>query len=117
MKKYLIILISIVTSFSLINTSNAWSLEAKLYKAAILSKNQIAKDYKNWELYNKKISEFFTNLRYKKDTKTLTKLETTLKKQLLELNSKKVLSRKQRIKLNLYNNIYYRTKLLLDYNL
>lgn len=117
MKKILVLIISIFISFSIVNQSIAWTLEKKLYRDVIITKVKIAKDYKKWDLYNKKISEIFIKFRYEKDKVGLNKLETLLKEKILELNNKTVLSGAERKKLNLYNNIYYRAILLLRYNL
>lgn len=117
MKKILVLIVSVLISFSIINISNANSLEKKIYKKTILSKIQIEKDYTNGKEYNKKISEIFAKLRYEKNINTLWKLEILLKGKIIELNSKNILSKNERKKLNLYNNLYYRTILLLDYNL
>lgn len=117
MKKLLVLIISIIISFSIINPSNAWNLESKLYRSVIVSKAKISKDYEKWDLYNEKISKIFIKYRYYKDKATLNKLEVLLKEKIIALNNKTILSAAERKKLNLYNNLYYRTKLLLDYNL
>ena len=115
MKKIIALLVSVVVSLSIITPTNAGSLEKKLYKWVIITKTQIARDYN--EKYNDKISKIFIKFRYYKDKKTLWKLEVLLKEKITELNNKNILSAKQKKKLNLFNNLYYRTKLLLDYEL
>ena len=113
MKNVIILLNFISIFFMQINQTNAWNLENKLYKQAIISKIQIKKDY--WENINSKTVNIFMIYRYLKDKKSLNKLEILLKEKIIKLNTKKVLSKIDRKKLNLYNNMYYRTKLLLDY--
>jgi len=117
MKKLIAIFISIILSLSIIYTSNAASLEKKLYKATIITKNKIAEDYIKWELYNKKIAKIFAKFRLDRDKVGLNKLKVLVNKNITILNNKKSLSGNDRKKLNLFNNIYYRTLLLLDYNL
>lgn len=117
MKKIIVLFISIFISFSITNTTNAWNIERKLYKQVIITKFKIKNDYRNGELYNKKIAEIFVKYRYNKDKITLNKLEVLLKNKIISLKSKSILSRAERIKLNLYYNLYFRSKLLLEYNL
>lgn len=115
MKKVILLILSLLISFSVINISNASSLENKLYKSVIVSKIQIEKDYGS--AINKKIVSIFIKFRYKKDIKTLTKLATLLKEKIKNFNNISYLTKSDRKTLNLYNNLYYRTILLLDYNL
>lgn len=117
MKKLITIFVSIIISLSVIYPSDAASLEKKLYKATIVTKNKIAQDYAKWNLYNKKIAKIFAKFRLDKNKVELNKLKILLNKKITQLNDKKSLSRNDRKKLNLYNNLYYRTVLLLDYNL
>lgn len=117
MKKLIAIFISIIISLSIIYPSDAASLEKKLYKATIVTKNKIAQDYKNWDSLNKKIAQIFIKYRYNKDKVGLNKLKLLVNKNITLLNNKKSLTVNERKKLNLFNNIYYRTMLLLDYNL
>ena len=116
MKKIVILLVSLFISLSVISQSNAWTnTENKLYKQVSITSKQVEKDY--WKIAVSKIRDQFIMYRYTKNTVFLNKLEKALKSWIQKLNSKKILSVNQRKKLNLYNNIYYRTKLLLDYNL
>lgn len=115
MKKIISFVIVLIVSLSSINTSNAFELESKLYKSVIISKLKIEKDYS--KEINEKIVSIFTKLRYKKDISTLERIEVLLKSKIRELNNKTILSAAERKKLNLYNNLYYRTVLLLNYNL
>lgn len=117
MKKIFFWTLALILSFILINTSNANNTENLLYKNTAISKAQIEKDYPNGKSLNKKIENMFVKYRYLKDKQTLNKLEVTLKKEIIKLNSKSYLWRNDRKKLNLFNNLYYRTKLLLNYNL
>jgi len=113
MKK--IITLIILLSFFFIGNANANNLENKLYKSVTITKMQIEKDY--WKKVNEKIVSIFTNYRYEKDIKTLTKLEKLLKEKIIDFKRKNILSTKEKKKLNLYNNLFYRTSLLLRYNL
>ena len=115
MKKIIALFNSIIISLSVINPTHAWTIDRKLYKWVIVTKAQIEKDYS--AKYNDKIAQIFINFRYLKDKTTLNKLEVLLKERIQTLNSKEILSRNERKVLNLYNNLYYRTKLLLDYEL
>lgn len=117
MKKITTLLISLIISFSYINNTNANNLENKLYKWVVITQFNISKDYKNGKNLNKKIETIFIKYRYLKDRKTLNNLEKILKGKLEKFNSKKTLTRLEKRKQNLYLNLYYRTKLLLDYNL
>jgi len=45
MKKIITIITSIIISLSIINTTNADNLDKKLYKAVIITKMDITKDY------------------------------------------------------------------------
>ncbi len=115
MRKLIILAVTVIISFMFISSAKAGSLEKKLYKWVIVTKTKIKKDYS--EEVNSKIVNIFIKYRYLKDKKSLNKLEVILKEKIIKINSKKVLSRNDRKLLNLYNNIYYRTKLLLDYNI
>jgi len=115
MKKIFLFITSLLISLSFINTSNAISLDHKLYKSVTITNLQIEKDY--WKEIKNKIILIFKKLRYEKNITTLNKLENLLKWKITILNNKKILSAAERKKLNLYNNLYYRTILLLKYNL
>ena len=117
MKKIIAILVTVILSLSVINWAYAWTLERKLYKQVILSKTKIQKEYEDWKILVKKISDIFIEYRYNKDIETLEWLEIILKEKIIILNKKDVLSRSERKTLNIYYHIYYRTKLLLDYQL
>jgi len=115
MKKILLLIMSLLISSLVINYSYASSLENKLYKSVSITKIQIEKDYsKN---VNKKIVYIFAKYRYLKDKTTLNKLGILLKNKIRVLNKKSFLTMIEKKKLNLYNNLYYRTILLLKYNL
>ena len=115
MKNIYIFIVSLLISVSFINTSNAISLDHKLYKEISITNLKIEKDY--WKEIKNKIVLIFKKLRYEKNIDTLNKLEKLLKWKISTLNTKGLLSASERKKLNLYNNLYYRTILLLKYNL
>lgn len=115
MKKIIISFISILLSFLIVNSANATSLEKKYYKQIIITKTKIKNDYSS--LYNDKIALIFAKYRYYKNVDTLTKLEVVLKDRILKLRSKNILTKSEDRQLNLYLNLFYRTKLLLDYQL
>lgn len=115
MKKILTSLIIIALNFLIINQSSAENLENKLYKQVSITSKQVEKDY--WKKVNAKIVSQFVMYRYTKNITFLNKLEIALKSWIRSLNSKDILSRNEKKKLNFYNNLYYRSKLLLDYNL
>jgi len=116
MKKILLSIISILLSFSVINISNASNnIDHKLYKKVTITNIQIKKDY--WEKVYKKIVSIFAQIRYDKDTTKLNKLKTLLVKKIKEIQNKNYLSKTDEKKLNLYNNLLYRTTLLLEFNL
>ena len=117
MKKIIAIFLTVILSLSVINWAYAWTLEMKLYKQAIVSKSQIIREYNDGKAIVNKISEIFIQYRYEKDIESLESLEIVLKEKIIELNSKNLLSRSERKTLNIYNHIYYRTKLLLEYQL
>ncbi|MDD2870579.1 MAG: hypothetical protein PHS49_01190 [Candidatus Gracilibacteria bacterium] len=116
MKKtiFLIISIIIVTLF-IGSTYAAINLEKKLYKDTILSTNKIKQDYSNGEIMAKKISDIFKKYRYTRNVVAVQNLQNIVRAKIIVLNKKSVLTRNDRRLLNLYNNIYYRTVLLLDY--
>ena len=115
MKKILLLITSLLISFSFSNSTNAISLDHKLYREVTITNIQIEKDY--WKEVKEKIVTIFKKYRYNKDIETLNKLEVLLKERIQDLNNKSILSRTERKTLNLYNNLYYRTILLLNYNL
>jgi CRISPR/Cas system CSM-associated protein Csm2 small subunit len=115
MKKILLLIISLLISFSFVNYTNAISLDHKLYREVTITNIQIEKDY--WKEVKEKIVTIFKKYRYEKNIETLSKLKKVLKDKIQTLNNKSILSRTERKTLNLYNNLYYRTILLLDYNL
>jgi len=116
MKKiaYSVIMFLLINTISL-NFSHADEIKNKLYKSTITTSFQIKKDYGT--KVNTKIVTIFKKFRYTKNTTTLNKLEIVLKKKIQQLNNKNLLKSKEKKKLNLYNNLYYRTLLLLNYNL
>jgi hypothetical protein len=115
MKKTILLVISLLfINLFTINLSHADALKNKLYKATILSTNQIKKDYP--KKIHQKIVQIFTKYRYEKDINTLNKLKNLLKSRIQSLNSKSFLNSKEKKLLNFYNNLYYRTELLLRYN-
>ncbi len=109
-----ILIFSFLNLFN-INLSHADELQNKLYRSTILTTNQVKKDY--WKEINQKIVDIFVKYRYEKDTVTLNKLEWLLKEKIRLLNSKSILTIKEKKLLNFYNNLYYRSELLLKYNL
>jgi hypothetical protein len=120
MKKVLFIFITIFITIFSINITNANkttinNVEHKLYRAVVMSTIQIKKDY--WEKINQKIVSVFIKFRYSKDITTLNKLEILLKDKIIKLNQKNILTYNEKNKLNLYTNLYYRTILVLKYNL
>ena len=115
MKTLISLVIIFIISISTISTSNASNIEHKLYKKVIITNIQIKKDY--WEKVYKKIVSIFSKYRYDKDTSSLNKLKTILVKKIMKLNEKSFLTKNEQKKLNLYNNLLYRTVLLLEYNL
>ncbi len=117
MKKIITIITSIIISLSIINTTNADNLDKKLYKAVIITKMDITKDYEEWETINNSIVKMFIKLRGDKNKTKLREIKTILKEKIIVLYNKKDKSFLEKRKLNMYNNMYYRTVLLLDYNL
>lgn len=118
MKKIFLSIVLVISLLSpLFTSANKDSyLEKKLYKNTIISQLKISKDY--WKKYNEKISKIFIKFRYEKDTETLNKLKDILKSKISEmLQRKNSLNYAERKKLNLYQNLYYRTILLIDYQL
>jgi len=81
----------------------------KFYKQAVLTRNQIKKDFKDWDVLNKKIEKYFININFAKDR--VTKLNDLKKKfeKILENNKSKNLNYKQEKTINLVKNLYYRT--------
>jgi len=59
----------------------------------------------------------FIKLRGDKNKTKLREIKTILKEKIIVLYNKKDKSFLEKRKLNMYNNMYYRTVLLLDYNL
>lgn len=107
MKKILAIL---MLSFVLLSTSKANSSEENsLYKAIVLSRYKIEKDY--WKNYNKTIQTFFENLRKNQDINRVNELDEKLKKLLSQ--SSKIDEKRY----NLIVNLYSRNKLLKDFHL
>lgn len=83
--------------------------EAGLYKAVILSRAKIEKDF--GPSYNKTINTFFENMRVNPDFKKLDEIEARAERILN--NSKNTYDRNY----NLVANVYYRIKLLKNYQL
>lgn len=117
MKKIFLYIFCILMVITINNNTYANNFEKKLYKEAILTTNKIVEDYKNWKNINSKIEYIFLEYRYNKDKDPAQKLQNLLKPKIIELNIKNILSRNERKTLNLYNNLYYRTVLLIDYQL
>lgn len=117
MKKTALLIVSLLFSTIIFNWVQANEVERKLYKDAILSTNQIKTDYKNGNDLTKKIEKIFIKYRYTRDTVTVLNLQKVVKKNIDLLNAKTNLTSDERKKLNLFKNIYYRTVLLLDYQL
>jgi len=117
LRSVIVLFILSIFSISSVNALNTINLEKALYKDAILSMNKITQDYQNWEEINRKIERIFILHRYNKDINAIKDLQNLLKSKIVELNSKTSLTRNDRILLNLYSNIFYRTVLLLNYQL
>lgn len=86
--------------------------EPGLYKAVILSRTKIEKDFTNWKSYNNAINTFFEDLRVKPDYKKINDLEARLDNAIKNYEWK-IYDRNY----NLIFNIYYRLKLLKNYQL
>ncbi|MDP2089998.1 MAG: hypothetical protein Q8K30_00240 [Candidatus Gracilibacteria bacterium] len=117
MKKIALLIISLLFSSIIFTGVSAAESEAKLYKDAILSTNKIKTDYINGKDLVKKIEKAFNKFRYDKDRVKAQNIQNIVKKGIDKLNTKTNLTSDERKKLNLYNNIYYRTLLLLNYQL
>lgn len=96
--------------FWTISANNNINDEAGLYKAVILSRAKIEKDF--WANYNKTINNFFENMRAKPDFKKIDEIEARAEK---FLNNYKSGSYDKNY--NLVANVYYRIKLLKNYQL
>lgn len=113
MKKIFLSLILVFTLFiGNVSAINQNPEEAKLYKAIILSKAKIEKDFFNWSVANKAIEDFFKKLRVSPDYKKIDDLEKRITKA-MNLYQWKTYDKNY----NLVSNIYYRVKLLKDYQL
>ena len=118
MRKTTILIVSMIFALLFISSTYAsTNLEKKLYKETILSSNKLKLEYPNGKLLVKKISDVFIKYRSSKDKVAVQKLQNILEPKIVKLNNKINLTRNERKLLNLYNNIYYRTILLLDYQL
>lgn len=98
-------------SFAETSTSTSSKIDNtmyKLYKQAILTRNQIKKDYSDWEKINKKIEKYFISLYFRNDrTAKLKEIEKKMGDLIKKYDNKK-LSIKQEKALNIIKNLYYR---------
>jgi hypothetical protein len=116
MRKTTLLIISLIFTLVFISSTFASiNLEKRLYKETILSSNKIKAEYTNGRELIKRISNIFIKYRSDKDKVSVQKLQNTLKPKIVALNNKTNLTRNDRKLLNLYNNLYFRTVLLLDY--
>lgn len=105
-------ILSLVVLFGIFipNLTDAFNKdEMKIYKAIIVSRSKIEKDFPNWKSYNNSIKIFFERLRTNKDINKVNELDSKLEKY---FSKNKNTSDKN---YNLALNIYYRNKLLKDY--
>ena len=113
-----IITFLIIFSFLYNYTFSNFELNEKLiYKQTLITRSKIKREFIDWEKINKKIENMFLMYRYKKDVKWLKDLQELLKKQIIYLNNKNVKSRIDNKKILIYNHMYYRTIILLEYQL
>ena len=117
MKKIALLIIALLFSSIIFTWVFANETSAKLYKDTILSTNKIKTDYSNGKDLVKKIEKAFNKYRYDKDRAKAQNLQNIVKKGIDKMMSQKYLTSDDKRKLNLYNNIYYRTLLLLNYQL
>lgn len=105
-----------LVSALLISTSfaNSKNEENRLYKAIILSRDKISKDFSKWDLYNRAIKKYFDELRISKDKKKMDDLESRLNKA-IKFYSNKSLNINERKDYNIILNISYRLELLRKY--
>ena len=108
------IIFSNVSSTIALDTATSSSSEAELYKAIILSRAKIERDFSNWDYYNRIITNFFTDLRLKKDHRIIDDLENRLNR-IIANYSWRYLNYQEEKAYNLVLNIYYRTRLLKYY--
>lgn len=117
MKKIALLIISLFYSFIIYNWVQADEVEKKLYKDTILSTTKIKNDYANGSVLVDKIGKIFMKYRYNQDRATVKNLQNLVKKNIDKLTAKETLTVDEKKKLNLFKNIYFRTVLLLDYQL
>ncbi len=117
MKKIALLIIALLFSSIIFTWVSAAESQAKLYKDAILSTNKVKTDYSNGKDLIKKIERAFNKFRYDRDRVKAQNIQNVVKKGIDKLMSQKYLTSDDKKKLNLYNNIYYRTLLLLNYQL
>lgn len=105
-----------LVSALLVSTSfaNSKNEENRLYKAIILSRDKISKDFSKWDLYNRAIKKYFDELRISKDKKKMDDLESRLNKA-IKFYSNKSLNINERKDYNIILNISYRLELLRKY--
>lgn len=118
MKKILILITLFVLSFANFYSTSAESTTStgskinntmyKLYKQAIVTRNQIQKDYSDWENINKKIEKYFISLYFTSDrTKRLKEIEKKMWDLIVKYDNK-TLNTKQEKALNIVKNLYFR---------
>lgn len=105
-----------LVSALLVSTSfaNSKNEENRLYKAIILSRDKISKDFSKWDLYNRAIKKYFDELRISKDKKKMDDLESRLNKA-IKFYSNKSLNINEKKDYNIILNISYRLELLRKY--
>lgn len=89
--------------------------ELKLYKSIIISKDKIETDF--GAIYNTKITKFFENLRTTKNKTKVEELDKRLSKAVKNFSNKNFLTAEEAKIYNLVLNLYFRNKLLKDYQL
>lgn len=101
------------------NLSDEQKLKLQYYKRIILSRDYIRDNFKSGDAINRKIKTYFIVLQIKNNepelSEKLTKLQERLEPVLISLREKKVLTKKEAKTLNLAENLYLRTRILLDY--
>ncbi|PZM84924.1 hypothetical protein DLH72_02735 [Candidatus Gracilibacteria bacterium] len=111
------LLLSVFLSLFIFSNSfaNSKQEELKLYKAIIVSKNKIEKDFTDGKIYNKAIDNLFTELRISRNKTKIDDLERRLTNAISKFSGKTYMTAKEDREYNLVLNLYYRTKLLKEY--
>lgn len=99
--------------------SEEQKLKLQYYKHIILTRDYIRDNFKSGDAINRKIKTYFIVLQIKNNepeiSEKLTQLTDRLEPVLISLREKKVLTKKEAKVLNLAENLYLRTRILLDY--